>query len=266
MTEILFIHGTFGSPSDWEATIAALPASLQARARSFTLAGHGPLASSQPGDSGVKQVQTLDVSNAYAALLRSVEDELDACGAPPVLVGYSLGGRLALDLALRAPERVRRLVLIGANPGISMASERVARARLDDERALELRRDGLRRFLRRWYQQPLFSDLAADTRRLEDLIASRKNLDPRAMAAVVGGASPGRVRDHWPLLHDLAVPSLYVAGGRDRKYVEIGRRFAQMAPHASLEIVEGAGHAVPLTHPAALADALIDVLEEESAR
>lgn len=264
MAKILFVHGTFGSPADWQATIAALPASLQAGARTFALAGHRRGTSVELGESTLSSDAPLDVSNAYSQLLRSVEEELRGCEAPPVLVGYSLGGRLALDLALRAPSLVRRLVLIGANPGISDASERVKRARLDDERALELRRDGLERFLRRWYQQPLFSELAAEPRRLASLIERRQMLDPRSMAAVLSGASPGRVPDHWPMLHQLAMPTLYIAGGRDRKYVEIGRRFAQMAPNAALEIVDDAGHAVPMTHPITLADALIDVIDEGS--
>jgi 2-succinyl-6-hydroxy-2,4-cyclohexadiene-1-carboxylate synthase len=166
------------------------------------------------------------------------------------LAGYSLGGRIALQVALAAPERVTRLLLVSTTAGICDAQQRAQR-RLDDQRlADDLERLPYETFIERWRTQPLFAadppDVAALAR--ED---QRRNR-PEPLAAVLRGIGTGEMEPLWGRLGELTMPVLIVAGDRDARYRELGGRLEELLPDAALTVVPG-GHALALENPAALA-------------
>ena len=163
-------------------------------------------------------------------------------------MGYSMGGRLALHVALSRPDFVERLVLVGATGGIDDEHERRQRIAADEELAMSIGRDGVDAFLARWLAQPLFAGLAEP---------GPRQRDPEVLANTLRRLGTGNQEPLWDRLPALRMPVLVVAGERDTKFTELGRRLvSSIGENASLELVEGAGHACHLEAP----DRFVDVM------
>jgi 2-succinyl-6-hydroxy-2,4-cyclohexadiene-1-carboxylate synthase len=173
-----------------------------------------------------------------------------------VLCGYSMGGRVALHVALAAPERVRRLVLVATTAGIEDQAERAARRRADRGLADDLERLPYEEFIERWRTQPLFAGDPPEVGALarED---QRRNR-PDALAAVLRGMGTGEMQSLWGRLGELDMPVTVLAGERDEKFQGLGRRMVEVLPDARLLVVPG-GHGLPLENPAAVVGALESV-------
>jgi 2-succinyl-6-hydroxy-2,4-cyclohexadiene-1-carboxylate synthase len=180
----------------------------------------------------------------------------DAAG-DGVYIGYSMGARFALIMALTRPSAVDGLVLLGVNPGIEDDAERLARGRADDELAAALEDDGVDAFLARWLAQPLFASLPRDAADVED----RRRNTPAGLASSLRHAGTGRQEPVWDRVHNITVPVLILAGERDAKFATIGRRLAgAIGANAAFEIVPGAGHAAHLEQPGAFVSIVRDWL------
>jgi 2-succinyl-6-hydroxy-2,4-cyclohexadiene-1-carboxylate synthase len=183
-----------------------------------------------------------------------VEDILAV--APPrfVLCGYSMGGRVALHVALAALERVERLVLVAASAGIEDAGERAARRASDARLAAFAHTTTIEAFADRWTAQPLFAGTPPDAARRwrEDLLRN----DPRALAAVLRGLGAGAMTPLWDRLGELTMPATVMAGERDAKYVALAARLVSGLPRGERVVVAGAGHGLPREAPDAIAAAL----------
>jgi len=167
-------------------------------------------------------------------------------GGRATYVGYSMGGRLCLRLALDRPDLVTSLVLVGASPGLADAAERARRREADEALAAEIERDGTAAFLERWLAQRLFAGMrpAAD-----DLAARRRN-PPAGLAAALRTLGTGAQEPLWVRLGELAVPVLLVAGEGDAKFAALAERMAAaIGPNATVALVPGAGHAAHLERP-----------------
>ena len=160
-----------------------------------------------------------------------------------------MGGRLALDLALRYPERCSALFLESTSPGIEDAAEREARRRSDEEKAARLEAGDLASFLRDWYQQPIFASLARREVLLRETIEARRRNDPAELARSLRGMGTGSQPSLWGELAELEAPALAVAGELDEKYAGISTRMAYLNPRIRASIVPGAGHNVRLEAP-----------------
>lgn len=173
-----------------------------------------------------------------------------------VLCGYSLGGRIALQVALAAPERVARLVLVSTTAGISDAAERAQRREADRRLAEELERVPYKSFIEHWRSQPLFAEDPAAVAALasED---QRRNR-PGPLAGALRGIGTGEMEPLWGRLGELSMPVLIMVGSRDEKFRAFGERMAGLLADASLLIVPG-GHCLQLENPAAMAMALESV-------
>lgn len=171
-----------------------------------------------------------------------------------VYVGYSMGGRTALHVALQHPDRVNGLVLIGATPGIEDTEERLARRTADDALARHVVDTPLDDFLVEWLSQNLFSTLPREAWNLED----RRRNDPEGLAASLRRAGTGTQESLWPRLSEIACPVVVVTGELDTKFTAIARRmissFDVPAEHV---VVPGCGHAVHLERPTTVA-AIVD--------
>ena len=180
-----------------------------------------------------------------------------AAGGAGAYVGYSLGGRVCLRLALDRPDLVRALVLVGASPGIADAGERAARRAADERLAAEVERDGVAAFLDRWLAGPLFATLPAASAGRDQRLANTA----AGLAYALRGLGTGAQEPLWDRLGRLRPPVLLVAGERDPKFTGVARRMvAAIGPSARVAIVAGAGHAVHLERPVELAKLIEEFL------
>jgi 2-succinyl-6-hydroxy-2,4-cyclohexadiene-1-carboxylate synthase len=198
--------------------------------------------------------------------LDAVERELLALtdGEPADLVGYSMGGRVALAFTARHPKRVRRLVLESSSPGLATEAERAARRRDDGSLADWIEHTGIKAFVARWEGMPLFESQKALPGPVRDAQRARRWLNhPASLAASLRGMGTGALPSFWGSLPGLRVPVLLMAGVHDPKFVDLARRMAADLPLARLELVAGAGHSVHLERPGAWVDLVADFLTEE---
>jgi 2-succinyl-6-hydroxy-2,4-cyclohexadiene-1-carboxylate synthase len=160
------------------------------------------------------------------------------------VVGYSLGGRVALHLACEHPELVSRLITIGASPGLPHADERQQRVARDQALAASLRQVDIAEFLDSWTTQPLFagSDLDDDER------ASRESNTVAGLANSLIDAGTGTQEWLLPRLAALSIPSTFIAGARDERFVALARAMAEISGQR-FQVVAAAGHAAHLDQP-----------------
>jgi 2-succinyl-6-hydroxy-2,4-cyclohexadiene-1-carboxylate synthase len=189
-------------------------------------------------------------------------DLLAAEGGAGTWVGYSMGGRLALHVALNHPTLVERLVLVGATPGIEAAVERIERQASDELLAEELERDGLDAFLSRWISQPLFASLPEDSAGLD---ARRANTVP-GLAASLRLMGTGAQESLWGRLDEIAASTMLVVGALDEKFSAIASRMADAMPEAHVASMIGCGHACHLEAPDAFVGIVDSFVNEPAAQ
>lgn len=170
---------------------------------------------------------------------------VDLAGAG-TYVGYSMGGRIALAAAATGDPRIERLVLIGATPGIADASERLERARLDEERARRLEHVGVDDYLHEWLAMPMFARLPTD----DDGLAHRQGNTVAGLAHSLRAYGTGAQSPLWGALGSIEIPVLVLAGELDEKFADIGARMAAQLPDATFATVPDAGHAAHAERPA----------------
>jgi len=184
--------------------------------------------------------------------------EIEGSGAS-VLVGYSLGGRLALRAALRSPESYRALVLVGTTAGIEEGPLRVARAEADEKLASWIEAMPMEDIVGLWERQPLFADQPDAL--VEAQRPGRLSQDPRSLALLLRTAGQGTLEPVWHELRSLQLPLLAIAGARDDGYSRAAKRIASTAPNGRAAIVENAGHAPHLQRPDEVADLVTEFLD-----
>jgi 2-succinyl-6-hydroxy-2,4-cyclohexadiene-1-carboxylate synthase len=246
---VLLLHGFTGSARTWDDLIDAW--SSGHRCIAPDLLGHG--GSEAPVDPARYALER------QAAELAELLRLLDA--VPATLVGYSMGARLALVLALEHPAQVQRLILESPSAGIADGVARAERRVRDEALARDLEQGGLEAFVDRWEAQPLFASHASMPRgRRQRLRAERLRHDAAGLAASLRGAGQGAMRPLHDRLGHIDVPTLVIAGERDGMGRERASVVVAAIPGARLEVVPGAGHTPHLEDPEAflrLADAFL---------
>lgn len=245
-TTFVLLHGFTGAPASWDAVSARLPAG--ARVIAPALRGHaGAPTEAASWDDEIERV---------LAIVRRAP-------GPVHLVGYSMGGRVALGMLAREPLVAARATLIGAGPGIADPIERAARAREDETRARALERDGVEAFVRAWEQEPIF----ASQRALPEEVRARHRAVRLSHSAVGLAANlrtlgQGVMPSLWGALDALSLPITLVTGSEDAKLRGVATRMSERLPRARLAVVRGAGHDVALERPRELAELLAAHREE----
>ncbi len=164
-------------------------------------------------------------------------------GGAAVYIGYSMGGRFLLHLALRMPELVRGLVVIGATAGIDDPEERAARAEAVAATASKVRESGLADFLEAWVAAPMFAGLPPE----HQFLAARMENTVEGLQSSLLRAGSGSQDPTWDELARFEMPVLVVAGELDEKYATLGRRMVdEIGTNATLAVIAGAGHAAHL--------------------
>src|SRR5262245_13215264 len=179
-----------------------------------------------------------------------------------VLVGYSLGGRLALRAALRSPESFSGMVLVGTTAGIEEGPMRAQRAEADEKLASWMEAMPIEDIVALWERQPVVADQSDAL--VEAQRPGRLTHDPRSLALLLRTAGQGVLEPVWHELPGLRVPLLAIAGARDDGYSSAAKRVAQSAPNARLAIVEDAGHAAHLQRPDEVARLIANFLKGQS--
>jgi 2-succinyl-6-hydroxy-2,4-cyclohexadiene-1-carboxylate synthase len=177
-----------------------------------------------------------------------------------VLVGYSLGGRLALRAALRSPDSFTAVVLVGSTAGIEEGPMRVQRAEADEKLASWMEAMPIEDIVALWERQPLFADQSETL--VDEQRPGRLSHDPRSLALLLRTAGQGTLEPVWHELRTLDLPLLAIAGARDEGYSAAAKRIASTAANAHAAIVEEAGHAPQLQQPRAVAELITAFLDD----
>jgi 2-succinyl-6-hydroxy-2,4-cyclohexadiene-1-carboxylate synthase len=236
MHRVTLVHGFLGSPADWAEVLAQLAPGIACDC----------VALAELGCSSIDEA-----GERLAARLERVP-----CDA---LVGYSMGGRIALQLAATRPELAPRLALLAASLGLDDADERARRAAEDDIRAAEIARDGLDAFVERWYRLPIFAPFVAHAS-FSAARVRRVAGEAAFWSRCVAGCSPARGTPRWDALPMLASRTVFAAGALDERYAAYAARAKSIAPALRVEIVAGAGHVLPLEAPEACARIIEETL------
>ncbi|MFV1990932.1 MAG: alpha/beta fold hydrolase [Acidimicrobiales bacterium] len=229
---IYLLHGFTQNRNCWGNIATTLAAS--SRVTAFDLPGHG-------GSSGCPPALV-----EGAELLASGQQR----GS---WIGYSLGGRYALHVALTHPELVSELVLIGAHPGIVDPSEREQRHAEDTTRACTIIVEGVSKFLDSWLDLPLFAGLAPEDQDREE----RETNSVEGLVSSLMFASTGVQENLWPRLPELEMPVKLVVGEHDQKFLELAKQCkSAIGDNARLCVIGGAGHSAHRENPGAFLSAV----------
>jgi 2-succinyl-6-hydroxy-2,4-cyclohexadiene-1-carboxylate synthase len=226
---IVFVHGFTQTSRSWERVanhFAAAPGDHRYEVALIDLPGHG--------DSGTVRAD-----------LRRTADLIASTTGEAVYVGYSLGGRVCLHLALMYPHIVDRLVLLGATPGIVDDGERARRRQADDLLAQRILEIGVDAFLDEWSAMPLFKGLVLG----EDERTDRRRNTTTGLADSLRLSGTGTQLSLWERLVELNMPVLAMAGALDTRFVPIAERIAASVPDGALGLIHDAGHAAHLQRP-----------------
>lgn len=234
---LVLLHGFLGSANDWSALIGQLP---DCDCIAFDLPGHGRAREqhlSRMADFPLwlnQQLQQRDISNYH-------------------LLGYSLGGRLALQFAATQPVGLQSLLLENAHPGLSSVDERKTRASADARWARRFYREPLIDVLANWYQQPVFVDLSPTE--CMTLIAERSQNNAAQLAHMLCCCSLAKQADLQSWLKNTSLPVLYMCGEQDLKFQAIGAQLATHCTSVTQKILAG-GHNLHRANPEFMAAAI----------
>jgi 2-succinyl-6-hydroxy-2,4-cyclohexadiene-1-carboxylate synthase len=232
---LVLLHGFTHTGASWDQVVAALP--QRYRPVAPDIRGHGAASAVRPVSLG------------------AVVDDVSAAATGPFeLVGYSMGGRIALHVALAEAGRVERLVLIGASPGIADPAARAERRAGDARLAGEVERMTIEDFAQRWAQTAVLADQPPEVHAA--VHADRLRNTPAGLAEALRELGTGALPSLWERLGRLAMPVDLVVGERDDKFRAIAEEMAGALPRARMSVVGGVGHAVHLEAPDAVAEVI----------
>jgi len=250
---LVLLHGFTGSSASWRNIMPDLSARF--RVIAVDLPGHGQTGS----PSEIHRYQMPVITGDLIQLLES----LDA--SPAHCLGYSMGGRLALYLAIHHPENVRSLILESTSPGLADPRERAARQQQDEALAERIEQDGIPAFVANWERLPLFASLdRLPLSALAELREQRLANSATGLANSLRGMGTGVQPSLWDRLEALELPILQIVGRLDEKFVALNRAMAGKFPDARLAIVDGAGHIVHLEQPGEYSRQVCGFLNNES--
>lgn len=234
--KVVFLHGFTQTGNSWKPI-----------AEQVVAAGYHAVVIDLPGHAG---------SAGVRADLRRTADMAAQIGEVATYVGYSLGGRVALHLALMYPHLTTNVIIIGANPGIDDDDERARRRESDDLLSERLVEVGVEQFLREWVAQPLFGDLAESQADLTD----RARNTVEGLDSSLRMAGTGAQNSLWPRLRELNSPVIAMAGERDQKFSALAEQIAGAVPRGRAVLVPDADHAAHLQQPAFVAKVILEAL------
>ena len=250
---VLLLHGFTGTSDAWDTHGSDL------------VARHRILVPCLPGHGGTTAPPEAMSVEATADALATLLEARDA--VPAHVVGYSLGARVALRLAVAHPDVVDRLVLESPSAGLPSDAERAARRAADEALAARLEADGIEHFVDEWERNPVFAGAGTpDPNRVARIREMRLGNDPAGLAASLRHAGQGAMAPLFDALPTIAAPTLVIAGEHDAIGRPRAERVAAAIPDARLAVVDGAGHTPHDERPEAFRRLVTAFLEEEPTR
>ena len=234
---LVFLHGFLGKPEDWYYFAQALSSNF------FCL---------------IPNLLDRD-AKTLSSLSQKLQNSLESLAKPYKIVGYSMGGRLALRYSLDFPDSIEGLIIASASPGIENHQERKIRLAQDEQLAQILQSKGIKYFLDYWYGNTLFDSLR-EHEIFANLLERRAQIDPHLAAAILSNLSPAREPSMWQQLPHLNCPTLLVAGSLDPKYIEVLQRANNLLPRAKFKILPDVGHALHIENPKLFLETIEDFL------
>ncbi len=211
---------------------------------------HSLVAIDLPGHGGSGEVRA-NLSQTTELVASSIDRS--------IVIGYSLGGRVALHLALGHPQLVERLVIIGATGGLDSEEERRQRRVADESLADHLEDIGVDAFLDEWLSQPMFASLTAE----QSFRELRATNAAAGLASSLRLCGTGTQESLWSRLGELTMPVLVIAGANDEKFTHLGHRLVEsIGTNASIQLIDNAGHSAQLENPEGTAAAITKWLSE----
>jgi 2-succinyl-6-hydroxy-2,4-cyclohexadiene-1-carboxylate synthase len=235
---VLLLHGFLGESADWMEVADGLCTDFYCLCPD--LPGHGRT-------HAAGSIFTM----AYAAetlMLRLDALKIARCS----VAGYSMGGRLALYLAVHHPDRFQRVMLESASPGLQNGEERMQRQQHDEalaDRLESMPEAEFSQFVSEWYEQPMFATLKQDPGRFYQLIARRRHNRPKSLSAALRGMGVGVQSSLWENLPDYRVPTLLITGEADHKFRQVAEKMCEACPAMALHVMAGCGHNVHYENP-----------------
>lgn len=246
---VFFLHGFTGSCETWTPHLAAL--------KGFTTVGidflgHG---NSDAPTHGQRYTMKFCIDDILAIQNRL---GIKRCA----IVGYSMGGRVAMRVALQAPERLWALVLESTSPGMTNPNERKARIRQDSILADQIRKEGVVAFVNDWQALPLFASQSSLPKTIQQALQEQRlKHTADGLANSLFGLGAGQQDSILQSLQSLHLPVLLLAGVLDTKYCKLAHKMAAMLPQCQVHIVQNAGHAIHLEQTAVFETAVRDFLQ-----
>ena len=246
---ILFLHGFLGTNEDWQEVISFL--SKRFRCIAVDLPGHGRS----------KMRRELEGMAGVAKDMIGLMDAWQVTQAR--VVGYSMGGRIALYLLLHYPHRFCAGVLESASPGLEEQNERDQRNAYDERIALQLESGDFRSFLQRWYNQPVFA-LPDASPQFKRMIEKRAHsVDPVRCAASLRLLGLGRQPSLWASLSSLDRPTLLLVGEKDIKFVRIAQKMRTLSSRFAVLTFAQCGHNIHFQEGENMASAMNEFVERK---
>ena len=226
---VLFLHGFLGNKDDWRGISNSLNSDFATLA--VDLPGHG--------ETTVADVSLYRMENCAAGLVEFIDQlGIRKCHC----AGYSMGGRLALYLAVNFPERFASIVIESASPGLKTPEERAARIEHDAELIDRLETGDFHQFLTDWYSQPIFASLSEHEERFAQLFRQRMDNHPPGLALSLRMMGTGVQPSLWHRLDEIEVPILSMVGELDLKYVGIANEMSLLCRRMERRIISDSGH------------------------
>lgn len=234
-TPWVFIHGLLGNRHDWQHVLRSLPP--ECNWLCLDLPGHG----------GSDKL-TLTEGKGFTHTADLIASCLNQLGITQChLIGYSLGGRIAMFFAKQYPQYIASLVLESAHPGLVSEAEKAARLSHDQAWAQRFSHQPLHQVLTSWYQQAVFRDLTQQQQ--NRLCQLRQSNQGSAIANMLDATSLGRQPNLTPSLQATPAPIHYLVADSDTKFSTIARQLAQQVPNLKLHRFTEAGHNIHWAKP-----------------
>lgn len=235
---LLLLHGFTGSMETWRPFLTSWSETFQVI--TVDIVGHGKTES--PED--VKHYDIQTVASHMIALLEYLHIE------KAHVLGYSMGGRLALTMACLYPNRIRSLVLENCTAGLQLEEERQERRKKDEQLAEKIEENGIQSFVDKWENIPLFASQKRLSKKRQEIIrAERLRNNKQGLANSLRGMGTGAQPSWWKELHKLTMPVLLVNGEWDEKFSRILKMMQNEIQHAKFVKIDGAGHAIHVEQP-----------------
>ncbi|MCL1700966.1 2-succinyl-6-hydroxy-2,4-cyclohexadiene-1-carboxylate synthase [Lysinibacillus sp. Bpr_S20] len=238
---LVALHGFTGSSATWRNLAKALHS---VRVIAIDLIGHGQTAIPQQISRFSMQEQIRDLEEVFCQLqLKKF-----------TLLGYSMGGRVALSYAISYPERIEKLILESASPGLRTSKERSERCERDNALAEKIMNNGLLSFVHAWENIPLFESQKRLPNNVQEAIRlERLSQKEEGLAGSLQGIGTGSQPSNWMSLEKLEFPVLLITGSLDAKFCKIAQEMKALLKNAKHTTVIDAGHAIHVENPAEFA-------------